>query len=70
MEKYTTYKDSELRSNLDFMDSALSKLDVWVKMMEEQANGERTNLDMSVCEQLRPQVEKLKDGIKRFNIKL
>ncbi len=45
MEKFTTYSDKELQANFRWLNSVYNSMNGYIKMMEEQGENKRDNLD-------------------------
>ena len=68
MKKYITYSENELKSKIAFMEQAVEKIADLTRLMEEQVEGKRSNMEISDYLYLLQPCKDLKESLKSFNV--
>jgi hypothetical protein len=69
MDKYISYSEKELKNHFRWLNSLYNNMHDYIKMMEQQGAGKRSNLDWeSTSKILRRDLNDIKKVLNGFNI--
>lgn len=68
MEKHITYKEEELKATLRFIESSLKDIQFWLKLIEEQVEGKRENIELSDYKNMVIPCQNIERMLKSFNV--
>ncbi len=68
MEKQISYKEKDLKSTLKFMSSSLETIEFYLRLLEEQNEGKRTNVSVGTFENIIEPASNLRRMIANFNV--